>query len=461
MTDVIIVGGGISGLVAAWELKRIGHPVLVLERQARAGGSAISERIGGFLMEHGPNSVTVMPPEAAVLSRALGLDSLRCTLGPGVRYRYLVGGGRLHAVQTGPHGFLVADYLSVRARLRLLAEPLVRARNGDGEESVAEFARRRFGPEFAERVIDPLVGGLFAGNADELSMPSTFPALIAMEREHGSVTRGLLARWRAGGEMPGRRLFSWCDGVATLPHALARCLGASLKTGVVVRRIKSVQRGFRVEAGAAGSLEARAVIVATQPHVAATLLEEIDEDAAAAAWMAAPSLAVVFLGCRRSQIDHPLDGLGYLAPRAESRGLLGALFCSTIFAGRAPEDHVALAAYVGGARAPHLARQSPEDLIALTREEFRDLLGARGEPVLSRVRQWPQGLPQYRLGHCKRVATLRATEAQRPGLFVTGNYFSGPSVANCVKQAKQTALRTHGFLARPLHKFATPRRSAH
>jgi oxygen-dependent protoporphyrinogen oxidase len=249
--------------------------------------------------------------------------------------------------------------------------------------------------------------------------------------------------------MPGSRLFSWREGVGSLPAALAARLGDSVRTGVAVRRVVRRGRGFRVEAAPFGAIEARAVVIATQPHVAAQLLEPIDAAAAAAAAaIEAPPLAVVFLGYRTAQLDHPLDGVGYLTPSGESRGVTATLFCSTMFAGRAPEGHVALAAYVGGRRAPELALLPPPALVALAREELGELVGARGEPVVARVRQWPRGLPQLSLGHRRRAAAIGEAEDGAPGLFVTGNYFSGVSVSSCLEQALRAAAGAHAFLRR-------------
>ncbi len=445
--DVAVIGGGVSGLATAYELTRHGHSVVVLERQVRAGGNAISERIGGFLMEHGPSTVTAAAPAAARLSRSVGLDDQRCELGPDVRYRYLVGGGRLHRIATHPFGFLASGYLSPPARFRLVAEILVPRFAGDEEETVAEFWSRRFGREFADRVIDPMVGGLFAAQAREVSMRAVFPSLVEMERRYGSIIRGLANGRRAGGRMPGRRLYSWRNGIGSLPQALAGELGPAVRTGVAVRRIRRLPGGFRIDAGAAGTLAARAVVVATQPHVAAALLETVDPAAAeAAASIGAPPLAVVFLGYQRRRVAHSLDGLGYLVPSSEGRDLTGVLFCSTMFAGRAPEGHVALAGYVGGARAPDLARRAPADLIDMARRDFGDLLGARGEPTIARVRQWPRGLPQYRLGHGDLVATFNTIAERCPGLFVTGNYLNGVSVGNCVAEASKTSVLVHRYL---------------
>ena len=445
--DVAIIGGGVSGLAAAYQLHGKGYQVVVLERQVRPGGNAVSERFDGFLMEHGPTTANASTPAAAVLSASLGLDAQRCDLGPDVRYRYLAGKGHLDRIATHPLGIFTSGYLSPRARLRMLGEMMV-PRLADGtEETVAEFCSRRFGPEFSERVIDPLVGGLYAAQAGELSMRAVFPRLVEMEQSHGSVTRGALSGRLSKGRMPGGRLYSWRDGIATLPNCLAASLGPAVRTGVTVRRIKAAPGGFRIEAERAGTVTAKAVVMATQPHVAALLLEDLDGIASdAAAAIAAPPLSVVFMGYRRTQIGHPLDGLGYLTPSSENRALTGALFCSTMFPGRAPEGHVSIAGYLGGARSPDLAGLAPQDLIAIAHDEFRDLLGARGEPVVARVRQWPRGIPQYTLGHCERVAALCSTDERQPGLFITGNYFTGPGIATCVAQASETASRVQRFL---------------
>ena len=274
--DVAVVGGGISGLVVAHDLIGRGHRVVVLERQVRAGGNAVSERIGGFLMEHGPSAINAMSPGALVLSSNLGLDDRRTELGAEVRHRYLVNAGRLHGIPLHPFGFLATSYLSWRGRMRMAIEPLVPRRSVGGEETVAAFWSRRFGAEFAQRVIDPMVAGMFAGRAEELSMAALFPRLLAMEQRCGSIARGMVKSRHAGGRMPGRLLFSWRDGIGTLPLGLVEQLGQSVRTGITVRRIRPAADGFRLDCGTAGALSVRAAVIATQPHVAAALLEDMD-----------------------------------------------------------------------------------------------------------------------------------------------------------------------------------------
>lgn len=445
--DVAIIGGGVSGLSAAYDLNARGYKVVVLERQVRAGGNAQSERFGGFLMEHGPSTVNAQATEAVRLSGDLGLDGRRTELGEDVKTRYLIGNGRLQGISTHPLGFLMSGYLSPRARLRLLAEMAVPCRTSLDEETVSEFWSRRFGREFTDKVIDPLIAGLYAGKADTLSVGAVFPAIVEMERRYGSISRAVMSKRLANGKMPGRRLFSWKEGIGALPAALAGELGGIVRTGVAVTAIKRRGGGFTIETARSGSLEARAVVMATQPHVSSALLESLDQAGAEAiSEIAAPPIAVAFLGYRREQVGHPLDGLGYLAPAGENRSLSGALFPSTMFQGRAPQGHVALSGYVGGARAPGMARMDADDILAAAREEFRDLLGIRGEPVVQQVRQWPQGLPQLTKGHTGRLKRIKDAEQRQPGLFVTGNYFAGPAVATCLKQSLDTCHRIDGYL---------------
>lgn len=438
--DVVIVGGGVSGLTTAHALRARGHGVLVLERQERPGGNAISERIGGFLMEHGPSTVNLGMTGIANLANCLGLGDVRTDLGAGVRKRYLTKDGRLVGIGLHPMAFLLSDYLSLRARVRMMAEVLVPRGACETEETVAEFGRRRFGAEFAERVLDSLIAGMFAGDARQTAVQYVLPALVRMEREHGSVVRAVLSARLSGGVMPARRLSSWRQGVGTLSEALARSLGDVVRPACTVKGIARDRSGFVIDVADRGQVRARAVVLATQPDVAAKLLESAVPDAAAAcAAVDAPPLAVVFLGYRRDRIAHPLDGLGYLTPSGERRVVNGALFCSTMFPGRAPDGHVAISAYIGGARAPEKAKLPVGELVDLVREDFADLLGARGKPDLARVRRWPRGLPQYQRGHHELLDQMKDALDEAPGLFITGNFLRGVSVGACVDCAQETA----------------------
>ena len=442
--DVLVVGGGVSGLAVAHDLMQRGHEVLVVERQARIGGNAISSRFDGFLMEHGPSTMNAAVPEGLDFTHELGLAPSAIDLGKNVRRRYLLDGGRLHGIATHPFGFLLSNYLSFTARLSVMTELLRAPRTADADETIHDFVSRRFGAEFSERVMDPLAAGLFCGDAKQLSAPAVFPKLVEFEREYGSITRAIFAAKR--GSEPGRRLFSWPRGIATLPSVLAQRLGARVHANTAVKRFRATASGFET-ATTAGSIRSKAVVLAVQPHVAACLLDKVAPDIAAATGaIAAPPLAVVFLGYQVEQVSHPLDGLGYLSTKSSDRLITGAQFCSTMFAGRAPKGHVSIAAYVGGARHPDVSSLAEADLVRQVECELGALLGIKGSAVVRRARRWPLGLPQYTLGHNDRVADIANVHRQLPGLFLTGNYIGGVSVANCLKTARQAASTVDGHL---------------
>ena len=453
-STVAVLGAGISGLTAAHALTRAGHQVVVLDRRRVAGGRIYTERRDGFLVEHGPNTMMAPAPGAEALVHTLGLTSARIGRGPEVKHRYLVRDGRAQALPIHPLGFFSSDFFSMRGRLRLLAEPFIAAHADD--ESVADFVRRRFGSELLDYVFNPLIGGLYAGDPECLSVGALFPHLKRLERQHGSVVGGVLAaRWAGsrGQFSPARRqLFSFRDGLATLTERLVQSLPGGVRFGARVEAIEpraggGFQLGLR-ERDKLSSLRVDAVVCALPAYAAARLLAPLSPPAGAAlAGIPHPPLAMVALGLRRSEVGHALDGLGVLMPTLEKRGVLGMLFSSTLFAGRAPDGHVLLTAYVGGARQPELARLPRNELVQWVLAEARDLLGARGAPVFTSVRYWPQALPQPDLGHADRLAALGGVESELPGVFVTGNYIAGVSTAACIDGAIATASRVNGYLA--------------
>lgn len=436
--DVVVIGAGVSGLATAFHLVARGFDVQVLERQVRVGGNATTEKFDEFLMEQGPTTLNAAYPQAMESIRELGLDSSAIALGEGVRRRYLRNGSSLHGIKVGRLGFLLSGYLSPRARLSLAAEAFRRPRRDGGEETIHAFVSRRFGAEFADKVVEPLAAGIFMGDSRELSIQGAFPKLVEMEQRYGSILRAVLAARR--GSEPGRRLFSWPGGIATLPNALAARLGGRVQTGVTVSGLSRTSGGFAIQTSRHGDLHTRSVVLAVQPHVAASLLERLDPTGAQAlAEIPAPAVAVAYLGYRRDQVHHPLDGLGYLSTRGADQIISGAQFASTMFTGRAPAGHVAISAYVGGARNPDAARLPGRELAALVHVELAETLGVHGSPVVTRTRSWPRGLPHYTLGHADRRSVIETAASRVPGLYVTGNFLSGVSVPGCLEQASKTA----------------------
>lgn len=456
MANVVVIGAGISGLAAAHALRDAGHEVVVLELGNRCGGRMRSERIGGFLMEHGPNGMAFPAPCAERLVGESGLAAQAITSDPAARHRYLVRQGRAHRLPRSPYRFLSSGCISSAGCLRVLLEPFVSARHGD--ETVADFARRRFGREFLDYVMDPLTAGLYAGNPEQLSVSAVFPHLKQLERRHGSVVlAAVAARLRqAAGPAPRdfarRALLSFRGGLGALPRAISRGLAGRI---LLETRVESVRRaasgGFLVmgrERRAKRSLKADSVVMALPAYAAARVVDRLDAGVAGElAQIEHPPMAVVFLGYRAQALARPLDGAGMLAPAVEARDALGMLFSSTLFAGRAPPGHVALTVFIGGARQPHLALLEPGEITELAHAEARRLLGVREAPVVARVRRWRHGLPQPGLEHAARLNAVVALEREQPGLFFTGNYFCGVSAPACIQQATVTSERVRSYLA--------------
>ncbi|MBI2310960.1 MAG: protoporphyrinogen oxidase [Betaproteobacteria bacterium] len=462
MATVVVIGAGISGLTAAHALAKAGHEVTVLEQSGRPGGRIHSERVAGFLMEHGPNAMISPVSATEALIDDLGIAEEKVFRGDAARNRCLVRDGRVHTLPPQPGRFLLSNFLSLPGRLRMLMEPFVPAEHRD--ETVADFVRRRLGCEFLDYVINPLVGGIHAGDPDRLSASAVFPQLKRLERESGSIIGGaiksrLRGKGTAGARCPGNGgLFSFRQGLDTLPLALAKRLRDRVFLGC---RVEGVQPraggGFRVRVRDhrdTRAIIAHSVVVALPAYATARILQHLDRRVAETlSEIGHPPLAVVFLGYRSSSVSHPLDAIGLLAPAAERRKVLGILFSSTLFSGRAPTGHVAFTAFVGGARQPGLAMLAPNEIGDLVHAEVSDLLGARVRPRLVRVRYWRHGLPQPDLAHAQRLSRIQALETEYPGLFLTGNYFSGPSCRTCVESAVATARRAESYLA----EFQAPR----
>ncbi|MBI1942322.1 MAG: protoporphyrinogen oxidase [Betaproteobacteria bacterium] len=456
MADVAVIGAGISGLTVAHALRDTGHEVVVLDKENRSGGRMRSERIEGFLMEHGPNGMAFPAPCAERLIGESGLAEQAITGDPDARHRYIVRRGRARRLAQSARGILASGLVSPAGCLRVLLEPFVSVRHGD--ETIADFARRRFGREFLDYVMDPLTAGICAGNPEQLSVSAVFPRLKQLERRHGSVVLAAIAsrlRQRAGAapcNLAKRELLSFRDGLGALPQAISLRIAGRVLLGT---QVESVQRapggGFMVmvrERRTQRSLKADSVVIALPAYAAAGVVDRLDAGVAGElAQIEYPPMAVAFLGYRAQGLAGPLDGAGMLAPAVEARDVLGMLFSSTLFAGRAPPGHVALTAFIGGARQPQLALLDPREIGELAHAEARRLSGVLEAPVVARVRCWRHGLPQTGLGHAARLNAVAALEREQPGLFFTGNYFCGVSAPACIQQASVTAERVRSYLA--------------
>jgi oxygen-dependent protoporphyrinogen oxidase len=433
VSGTIVVGGGLAGLARGYALARRGVDVRVIETSQRPGGVVRTEHSGEFLLELGPN--TVRPTrEIWDLIGELGLSDAALLSSPSLP-RFIEFQERLHALAPGPQTLLTTRLLSISGKLRLLREPFVGARD-DPRESVADFFARRLGPQVADRLVGPFVSGIWAGDAHALSARSAFPLLARWEREHGSLLRGALAsrppRDRSRSPLP-KGLLSFRDGLETLPRALAASLGARLSLGAPVRRLSPDGGRWRVETEQE-TLAADRVVVAAPAAEAARLLENVDPEAARAlSEMPQPPLAVLHLAWPAAAFPTPLLGFGHLVVPTGKRRILGAVWNSCLFPGRAPEGEVLVTAFAGGSRDPSAAALADARLLDLATRELSASLGARSAARLIRVTRYARAIPQYDLDHESRLAALEQAELRNPGLTFIGNYRGGISVGDVVR----------------------------
>jgi oxygen-dependent protoporphyrinogen oxidase len=449
--ETIIIGAGISGLVAAHRLKKMGREVLLIESNDRAGGVIHSEDAEGFLIERGPNSLRGTH-EFLDLIDDLELTEELITADPGAP-AYVYAAGELQAVPMGLSALIKTRLISNSSKLRLLREPFVKKRDQDGEESVASFVRRRLGGEILERLVAPFLSGVYAGDPDLLSIQACFPKLAEFEVEAGSILRGALQAARAPRkqeERPKRslrpyRLCSFRRGLKTLPEALAKAIGRDLLTGASVKSVISSAPDFIVDIDhntEQKTFETSTLIIATPSFAAARLLNECAPGISTLiAEIPYVSLASVPLAYRHDQIIRRLDGFGFLAPRREGLRTLGSIWNSSLFAERAPDDWVCVTNFIGGAADPEAVRLDDIELIRIVHNNLQKVLGIEGEPKRLPITRYERAIPQYNIGHAARVAKVEAALHNHRGLWLTGNYLRGVSLGDCIRQAEQIAIQ--------------------
>jgi oxygen-dependent protoporphyrinogen oxidase len=452
--SIAVVGGGITGLSAAWHLHRAGHRVTVFEKAPQVGGVMRTISQGGWQIERGPNTLQETPTVAALIAE-LGLTAERVVADRAAAKRYIVRRDQLVPVPTSPPAFLTSPLFSLGARFKILSETLTRPRVRTTDLSLANFFSAHFGREVTDYALNPFVSGVYAGDPEKLSARYAFPRLWQLERSHGSIIRGMkagAAAKRARGESAGPpALISFRRGLHTLPNMLAAQLppGAIELSATVTNIIPGSpwkiiwSRGEAVQTS-----EFDAVILALPASgLAALTFGTLGERPLASLdHQPHPPVSALFLGFKRDQVAHPLDGFGMLIPARERRNLLGALFNSTLFHGRAPAGHVALTIFAGGANRPEIARLETRELIERILPDLRALLGVHGEPVFSQHVFWPRAIPQYNLGHERFLEPMARCEDSYPGLFIGGNPRDGISVPDCLKSGSELARKTGEFL---------------
>jgi oxygen-dependent protoporphyrinogen oxidase len=458
-----VIGGGITGLAAAHaavgRARALGRAVkvTVLEGASRFGGNLRTERVDGFLLDAGPDSWVASKPHATALARELGIDAAIVGTNEATRRYCIAWAGRLHSV---PEGLVLGvptrlaplvrtRLFSWRGKARMALEPLVPARRfeGDDDESIADFATRRLGHEAAERLVAPLLGGISAGDASDLSVRAAFPQLVAMEQEHGSLVLGMRAahRARSHGHTAGQdksAFLSLAGGVEELVRSLIQRLraeGVALRASAAVQVVAKGERGWTLEAEGLGRVQADAVLFAVPAHAAAGLLARVDAEVARAlASIRYGSTATTFLGYRRQDVAHPLDAVGFVVPRSLGRPILASTWVSSKWRGRAPEGHVLVRVFFGGARGEDVLQRDDDALVRLARSELRGLMALDAEPVLSRVFRFDAASAQMRVGHLAKMRAIRERlSAVAPAVRVAGGGYDGVGIPDCIRQGEE------------------------
>ena len=448
MKSVAIIGAGITGLTAAFYLKRQGVPVTVYEASGRVGGVIQTVRKDGFLAEFGPNTILETSPKIKQLVIDAGLESRKLATDPQAEARFVVRYGRPIEMPGKPLGFFTTKLFTARAKLAVLREPFIKPRRDGAEESIGQFVVRRFNQEFLDHAIYALVAGIYAGDPNKLSLPHAFPKLKALEDNYGSMIKGQIfgARDRKkSGEVAKDRAakFSFDEGLQVLPDTLAAQLGDALKLNTSVTKLAQTASGWRVTT-ANGEAEFDKVIYCGTAYQLAELGIEVAQQhrpTEAFAEISYPPVGAVVLGFRREDVAHPSQGFGMLIPKIEGFKILGTIFSSALFPNRAPAGHITLTSYIGGARYPELGLLPEKDLIETTLADLRVLLGVKGQPVFTHTKTWPQAIPQYNVGYGKYRDLLTEIERTSPNLFFAGHYRDGVSLGDSIVSGVNIAER--------------------
>jgi protoporphyrinogen/coproporphyrinogen III oxidase len=465
MTRVVIIGGGIAGLAAAYQLQtraRAAHLPLdfrLIDGAPVFGGKIVSSRIEGFVVEGGPDSFLTQKTAALDLCRALGLGDELIPTNDAARKIFLWSRGKLRPmpdgvmliVPTRVMPFLSSSLISWRGKLRMGLEVLIPPGGGDDDESLAHFVRRRLGREALDQIAEPMLAGIYVADAETLSVRSTFPRLLALEKKHGSLIRGMrsLASKSKGSAST---FMTLRGGLQTLVEALVDQLDPhALLPG---RRVVALARdasGYHLTLNDGAIVHADALVLATPASTSAELLQALDPALAAALRaIRYVSSATVSLGFRRAELNHPLNGFGFLVPSHERRNITGCTWTSTKFEQRAPPGHALLRAFVGGAYDEQVAEEADEALVRIVRAELRALMGISAAPVLSKVFRWPKANPQYTVGHQARVAAIERLAAQHSGLYLAGAAYHGVGIPDCIEDGTRAAKQ----ILEPLEQFS-------
>jgi oxygen-dependent protoporphyrinogen oxidase len=447
---VAIIGGGISGLSAAYYLSQAGVPSTIVEARPRLGGVIQSEHVQGCVIEAGPDSFLSMKPAAMDLIRELGLADEVIGSNDHLRVTYVWKGGRLVPLPDGLQlmvptkliPLLTTRLLSWSTKIRMGMELFHPPGRRAEDQSVAEFVTQHYGAEAVDYLAEPLLSGIYGGSPSALSMGSVLPRFVELEAKYGSLTKGVLAELKANRAQAGRLpLFRTLkSGLGQLVSALAARLAGRAK--VLHGRAEAVERtggGFRIRLED-GWLECPQLVLACEAHNAATLAARLDGRLAELlGGIACSSSMTVALGFPDSAFPRPLHGFGFLVPKRERRRLVACTWVGTKFSHRVPGGTTLLRCFLGGADDAAILSESDDAIVAAVVDELHSIVGFRAAPAFSRIFRWPRSMAQYTVGHAARLAEIEARAAAIPGLQLAGNAYTGIGIPDCIRMGKQAA----------------------
>jgi len=465
MTRIAIIGAGISGLATAYALEQLAAgaglavETVVLEKEDRTGGKIWSIREEGFLCEWGPNGFLDNKPMTLELCDRLGVRERLLRSDDNARKRFIYSEGALHRLPENGPAFLRSNLISWPGKGRLACEMFIPPRRDGSDETLAAFARRRLGEEALDKLIAPMVSGIFAGDPETMSLKSCFPRIHQLEQEYGGLIKAMVklakkkkAEIKAGKAVasaagPGGVLTSFVAGIQELTDSTAGAVAGEVRTGAAVDAIVRRDGGFELRLADGTTLEAEVVVSAAPAHALAAMVDGLD-GAMAALLREIPyaSMNVVCFGYEREKIARDLDGFGYLIPKKEGKAILGTLWDSSIFPNRAPQGRVLLRSMMGGATNPGAIDLAESEVKRRVMIDLKEIMGIAAEPDFVRIFRHQRAIPQYTAGHSRRLLALDERLAASAGLFLTGNAFFGIGLNDCVHSSNQIATRVVEFL---------------
>ncbi len=449
--DVVVIGGGVSGLAAAWQFKKAGVDVCLIDAQRQIGGCTRTERRDGFLLEKGPFNVMARDTAFEDLLEDFSDVAPVVKADEAANKRFIYRHGRIIAVPSSPVALLTTPLLGFGSRLRILASFVAGRRAAAREETIEEVATRRFGREVSDTMISAVVAGIFAGDIRKLSLRACFPKVGKIDRENRSLFMGGLGAYfrakeaRGGKPRRWRGLISIKGGIGALTTAIGERLGPGCVAERKVDAIRSVDGGYEITTeepdGNNGTIACQRVVLAVSATEAARLLEPLALEATQIiSSIECASLVVLNIGFKAADVGHPMQGYGFLVPHDERDfPLLGVLWADSVFPQHAPAGHRLIRVFVGGSRDPQAADRSDEELLDIATTSLRGLLDIKGQPMLADVCRYPKTIPQYHVGHVEKIDRLDTVVAEHPGLHLIGNYLRGISVNDVIAFGARTA----------------------